>query len=343
MMTINNKSRPLLYFALANEQFTTSQLVQYGVAAEQAGFDGVWTSDHFQPWQPNEGHAGSAWVLLAALTQRTTRIHLGTGVTCPSYRYNPAVVAQNWASLSLLSPGRVFLGVGLGENLNEGASGGSWGTYDERACRVTEAIRIIQALWTGDYVQFKGRTWNIDAKLYDPPASKIPIYIAATGGPKSARISGTYGDGLVTAANVLQTNPEVKEQWAAAVREKGEDPQTKAIVVEHWVMAGGEQEATEAAVKWRFIAKAWTHGYYDNISPIDIQNRAENEISIDEVLRDWTVSTDSKVHLNAIEELTDLGATHIVIHSCASNQLKTIDFYNKEVLPALRRQKLVTA
>src|SRR5512138_744581 len=105
------QNKPQLYFALANEQFTTTQLINFAIAAEKVGFDGVWTSDHFQPWQPNEGHAGSAWVLLAALTQRTSRVMMGTGVTCPAYRYNPAVIAQVWASLSLLAPGRVFLGV----------------------------------------------------------------------------------------------------------------------------------------------------------------------------------------------------------------------------------------
>ena len=115
------------YICLANEQFTTPLTSSTsGSAAEQAGFDGVWTSDHFQPWQPNENHAGQAWVLLSALTQRTSRIQMGTGVTCPIYRYNPAVVAQVWASLSLLAPNRVFLGLGLGEKLNEGASGGGW-------------------------------------------------------------------------------------------------------------------------------------------------------------------------------------------------------------------------
>jgi G6PDH family F420-dependent oxidoreductase len=282
-------------------------------------------------------------MLLAALTQRTSRIQMGTGVTCPAYRYNPAVVAQNWASLSLLAPGRVFLGVGLGENLNEGASGGGWGSYDERACRVTEAVRIICALWSGDYVQFKGRTWTVDAQLYDPPASNIPLYIAATAGPRSAHLAGLFGDGLITSATVLKSNPAVKEEWEAAIRENTEDPETKAVLVEHWAMAGSEAEAREAAEKWRFITKAWTHGFYDNIHPGDIQGCAEKEISIVDVLEEWIVSTDPKVHLKAIEELADLGATHIVIHSGATDQLKTIDFYGKQVLPALRSERLVTA
>ena len=340
-MTLNDRSRPFVYFALANEQFSTPELIKFGVAAEQAGFDGVWTSDHFQPWQPNEKHAGSAWVLLAALTQRTTRIHLGTSVTCPAFRYNPAVIAQNWASLSSLAPGRVFLGVGLGENLNEGASGGGWAPYEERACRVKEAIRIIRELWEGDHVQFKGRTWTVDAKLYDPPASSIPLYIAATAGSDSARLSGLYGDGLITSGTVLKTNPEVKNAWEEGVREKGEDPKTKPILVEHWAMAGNEAEAREGAEKWHFLTKAWTHGYFDNISPAEIQASAEREIKLEDVLKEWTVSSDPEVHLKAIKELMEFGATHILVHSGAQNQLETIDLYGREVLPAIHRGQLV--
>lgn len=340
-MTANAKGKPFMYFALNNEQFTTPQLLRFGVAAEEAGFDGVWTSDHFQPWQPNEGHAGSAWILLAALTQRTKHIHLGTGVTCPAFRYNPAVIAQNWASLSLLAPGRVFLGVGLGENLNEGASGGGWASYGERACRVIEAVRIIRELWEGDHVQFKGRIWTVDGKLYDPPASPIPLYIAATVGPESARLSGLYGDGLITAGNLLKSNPAVKAAWEEGVRINGDDPKAKPILVEHWAMAGNKNEAREACEKWRFMVKGWTHGYFDNISTEEIEARAEKEITLEDVLDQWTVSNDPKVHLNAIKELVDAGATHIVVHSGSSNQLETIDFYRREVLPAVRSGQLV--
>src|SRR5580698_11494004 len=123
---------PQIYYVLSSEEFESQRLIQFGVEAELAGFDGVWSSDHFQPWQPNEGHGGAAWVTLSALTQRTSRIVMGTGVTCPIFRYRPAVVAQVWATLASLAPGRVFLGLGAGENLNEGAAGGGWGRYEER-------------------------------------------------------------------------------------------------------------------------------------------------------------------------------------------------------------------
>lgn len=326
--------RPRVYYVLSSEQFAVPRLVQLGKEAERAGFDGVWASDHFQPWQPNEGHSGSAWVTLAALTQRTSRIAMGTGVTCPSFRYRPAVVAQAWASLSQLAPGRVFLGVGSGENLNEGAAGGGWGRYEERASRLVESVRIIRALWTGDPVKIEGEFWSVDAKLYDPPTSQIPLYIAA-GGPKSARIAGLHGDGMIMAASDLRKRPALKAARDRAAKEAGrEGPQP--IVVEHWAVAGGRAEAEDPADKWRFIPNAWASGFFDNASPADIQARAEREVSLDQVLEGWTVSRDPRDHVRAIEELAGLGATHVVVHSPVSDQSKAIRFFGREVLPALR-------
>jgi F420-dependent hydroxymycolic acid dehydrogenase len=327
-------SGPLVYYVLSSEQFAAPELVRCGREAELAGFDGVWTSDHFQPWQPNEGHSGSAWVTLAALTQRTSRLAMGTGVTCPSFRYRPAVVAQAWASLSQLAPGRVFLGLGSGENLNEGAAGGGWGRYKERASRLVESVKIIRALWTGDPVKVEGAFWSVDARLYDPPASKIPIYIAA-GGPKSARIAGLHGDGMIMAASDLRKRPGLKAARDSAATEAGrKGPQP--IVVEHWAVAGGRAQAEEAADKWRFIPNAWASGFYDNVSPADIQARAEREVSLEDVLEGWAVSRDPRDHARAIDELAGLGATHVVVHCPMPNQSKAIRFFGREVLPALR-------
>jgi len=144
-------------YVAAHEQFPGPELVEYGVLAEQAGFDIMWASDHFHPWQHNQGHATQAWLTLAALGQRTQRIVMGTGVTCPTYRYNPAIVAQTFASLGVFYPGRVFLGVGTGEALNEAPSGGGWGPYKERAARLREALTLIERLWTEDWVTYRGQ------------------------------------------------------------------------------------------------------------------------------------------------------------------------------------------
>lgn len=327
--------RPQIYYVLSSEQFPLPELVKYGVMAEKAGFDGVWTSDHFQPWQPNEGHSSYAPVTLAALTQRTTKIKMGTGVTCPSFRYRPAIVAQAWASLSRLAPNRLFLGIGAGENLNEGAAGGGWGSYHERISRLIEGVKVIRALWSGKHVKRTSRYWNIDGRLYDPPVGKIPLYIAA-GATHSANVSGRYGDGLITGAHDLKTKPELKTSWEKAAKNSGKDPRKLAIMVEHWVVVGDDLEAKRNAEKWRFIPRAWETGFFDNASPGAIQKRARQRISLDEVYDEWPVSSNPEPHIEAVEELCDLGATHIVIHSASSNQKKAVEFYGRKVLPRIR-------
>jgi F420-dependent hydroxymycolic acid dehydrogenase len=151
-------SRGMVAFMLAHEQFTVPELVRLGAAAETAGFDMVATSDHFQPWQANERHAGQAWVTMGALGQRTRRIWMGPTVTCPILRYHPAVVAEAYATLSQLYPGRIFLGLGSGEALNEEAATGAWPKWRERWDRLTEAVSIIRQLWSGTELNHRGRT-----------------------------------------------------------------------------------------------------------------------------------------------------------------------------------------
>jgi alkanesulfonate monooxygenase SsuD/methylene tetrahydromethanopterin reductase-like flavin-dependent oxidoreductase (luciferase family) len=148
---------PMMGFMLGHEQFPIPELLKLGVAAEQAGFDVLATSDHLQPWQSNEGHCGKAWITMAALGERTRRAWIGPTVTCPSFRYNPAVVAEAFASLSLLYPNRIFLGLGSGEALNEQAATGSWPKWPERSERLVEATEVIRKLWTGNQVVHRGK------------------------------------------------------------------------------------------------------------------------------------------------------------------------------------------
>ncbi len=180
-------------FQLSHEQFPAPQLADLGVQAEAGGFDNVWMSDHFQPWQDNQGHAGYARVTQAVIGQRTKTLGVGTFVTCPTYRYRPAELAQAFATLSQFTPGRVIMGVGTGEALNETAATGEWGNYAERAARLIEAVTVIRQMWTGQTITYKGKYFQVqNARLYDPPVSNIPIYIAATG-PKSMYLAGQYG------------------------------------------------------------------------------------------------------------------------------------------------------
>jgi TAT-translocated FGD2 family F420-dependent dehydrogenase len=321
----------MLGFMLGHEQFTVPTLVRMGGLASRAGFDLLATSDHFQPWQANEGHSGAAWVTLGALGARAPRTWMGTTVTCPTLRYNPAVVAEAFASLSLLYPGRVFLGVGSGEALNEQAATGAWPKWRERWDRLIEALAIIRQLWTGQHVSHKGRYYTIDAKLYDPPAQPIPLLTAANG-RKSMRLAGQHGDGLITDP---LTWKQYKAEWEAGAREAGKHPADMPVLVEQFVAVGKEADARQAAQLWRFIPKAFKT-YYEIADPAEIQRRAEAEIPLEQIIGQWPVGRDAGKHVAAIEELFDSGATIVNIHAGQMNQKRVIDFYARHVLPKIR-------
>lgn len=326
--------KPTVGFVLSHEQFPVPELLKFGVAAEKAGFDNISTSDHFQPWQDNEGHAGLAWVTLAALGQQTTHLEMGTMVTCPTYRYNPAIVAEAFASLSLLAPGRIFLGLGSGEALNEVAAGGGWGDYAERSGRLIEAIQIMRQLWSGEMTNFKGKYYEVNAKLYDTPAQPIPIYVGATG-PKSMRLAGQYGDGLITDPERAK-KPELRQAFEEGARAAGKDPSKMPVVVELFVVTGDEEEAKKVAGLWQFLPNAWSK-YVQNPSPVNIRQQAMQEVPIDQLLKMWKVSPDPKVHIEAVQQLIDSGIQHIQVHSAQADQQKVIDFYGDKVLPHIKK------
>src|SRR4051812_23605833 len=215
--------QPRIGYVLSHEQYLPQQLIEHAVLAEQAGFDGVWSSDHFHPWMHQQGHATHALVTLGAMGQRTERVVMGTGVTCPTYRYRPTEVAQAFATLGVLYPGRVFLGVGSGEALNELPAGNEWDDYKGRAGRMREAVQLIQKLWTGEWVDHQGEYYTFrNARIYDLPELPVPIYIAASG-PKSARQAGEISDGWITDPNSAR-DPALYAAFQAGARAAGKDP-----------------------------------------------------------------------------------------------------------------------
>ncbi|MCB0109118.1 MAG: TIGR03557 family F420-dependent LLM class oxidoreductase [Caldilineaceae bacterium] len=322
-------------FVLSHEQFPAPQLVELGVAAEEAGFDMVWTSDHFHPWMHNQGHAGQAWVTLAALGQRTKRIRFGTGVTCPTYRYQPTIVAQAFASLGVLYPERVFLGVGTGEALNELPASGEWGNYEERAARWVEAVELIRQLWTGEWITYEGQYYQVEnARLYDVPEKTVPLYMAAEG-PKSMHKAGQYGDGLISDSQRAR-KPEMRQAFEAGAHAAGKDPQQMPILAEHFVVVGGEAEAREAAAQWRFIPKAWDK-FVNNPDPRSILQEAKADVGDKQVINQWLVSNDPEEHVQSIRQLFAAGITEVYIHSGQTDQQRVIDFYKRDVLPRLRQ------
>jgi F420-dependent hydroxymycolic acid dehydrogenase len=325
-------SKRMLGIMLPHEQFTPPQLIEFGTAAEQAGFDFAATSDHLQPWQTNEGHAGTAWITMSALGQKTARLQMGTTVTCPTFRYNPAVVAQAFASLSLLYPGRIFLGVGSGEAINEETAVGSWPKWDERSERLIEATEIIRRLWKGEQVKHSGKYYKMDLHLWDLPKVQPPILMAANG-PKAMRRAGRYGDGLVTDPKTWKQH---KAEFEAGAKDAGKDPTQLPVLIEQFVVVGDQKEAERATELWRFLPKAFK-SYYNVPSPQTIQDRANAEIPMEQVYSEWPVSTDPNIHLKKLTELFDSGATMINIHTGQNDQRRVIEFYGQQVLPKLQR------
>ena len=327
---------PTIGYFLSHEQFSPASLVEAAVRAEQAGFDSVWASDHFHPWQENQGHAGNAWLTLAAIGQRTAGVMLGTAVTCPIYRNHPALVAQAFATLGELYPGRVFLGVGTGEAVNELPAGGGWGPYDERISRLREAVTLIRRLWTQDRVTHAGPAFPIaNAKIYDQPAQPIPIYIAASG-PRSAALAGEIGDGWITNATTLLQADHVVRAFRGSLNASpsAEVLPSPEILVEQYVFVGDRTAAYQAAPLWQFAAVGGR--VLDMDDPREIQAFAEAEVSLDQVVESWLVSQDPSDHISQIRRLFEAGATQVAIHSVQPDQDRLIDFYGKDVLPALR-------
>lgn len=314
-------------FVLSHEQFRTDQLVAQAQAAEHAGFQHLWASDHIQPWQDDEGHAMFPWLTLALVGSATSHVSLGTGVTCPTYRYHPATVAQAFASLAILYPGRVFLGVGTGERLNGQATTNTYGDYAERHDRLVEAVQLIRQLWSGSRISFSGRYFQTNSlKLYDLPAAPTPIFIAAAG-PKSVKLAGQYGDGWITQASDV-TNPKLLAAFVAGAQAASRDVSTLGKRAELFAVVGDNTVATRAATLWRFTA-----GAVDQPNPVEIQRAAESN-PIDKVLAGWTVGTDPALHINAVQRILDAGAIPF-LHFPQDDPLVAIEFYRANVLPKL--------
>jgi TAT-translocated FGD2 family F420-dependent dehydrogenase len=323
-------------FMLAHEQFTPAEILSFGALASRSGFHVLSSSDHFQPWQANQGHSSQAWIVFGALGAQVPQSWMGTTVTCPTFRYEPAVVAQSFATLGNLYPGRVFLGVGSGEALNEQSATGEWPKWPERWDRLIEAMSVIRQLWTGEQIAHEGKYYTVNARLYDPPAKPIPL-LAAANGRKSMRLAGMHADGLVSDP---KTWKQYKGEWEAGARAAGKDPSTMPVLIEHYVVVGGEDEAKQAAELWRFGPNAFKT-LYNVRDPAEIQRKADAETPLDAVYGRWPIGMDPAVHVKAVQELFDSGATIVNIHSGQHDQKKVIEFYGTHVLPKFRDGRMI--
>ncbi len=256
------------------EQYPPVALLEQAETAESVGFDCIDISDHFHPWS-EEGQASFAWTWLGAAAVKTTRIHIGTGVTCPILRYHPSIVAQAAATVACFAPGRTFLAVGTGEALNEYSATGEWPAYQARQDRMIEAIEMIRALWTGERVTHHGVYYRTQqAKLYTPPPAPIPLYVSALV-PNSAAVAGRYGDGLITVGgHPPHVYRSLLERFEVGAREAGKDPARLPRMVELNVSYANDERAALASLKayWAgtFIPALFSERIY---TPTDVRGK----------------------------------------------------------------------
>lgn len=320
------------------EQFGPRDLVEFAVLAEQVGLDSAVVSDHFLPWRHEGGHAPSATAWITAVGERTARIQVGTSVLTPTFRYNPAVLAQTWATLGLLYPGRVMLGVGTGEALNEIAvSGREWPEFKERFARLREVVELLRELWTGQDVSFDGEYYTtVGATIYDRPEQPVPIYIAA-GGPQVARYAGRAGDGFICTSGKgmdLYTEkllPAVAEGAKAA----GRDPASVDTMIE--IKMSYDRDPAVALENCRFWAPLSLSADQKNSvdSAVEMERLAD-ALPIEQVAKRWIVASDPDEAVAQIEPYVDAGLNHLVFHGPGHDQKRFLTQFSEDVLPKLR-------
>jgi coenzyme F420-dependent glucose-6-phosphate dehydrogenase len=321
------------------EQFAPRDLVEYAVRAEAVGLDSVLVSDHFLPWRHRGGHAPFALSWMAAVGERTRRVRIGTSVLTPTFRHHPAVVAQAFATMALLYDGRVMLGVGTGEALNEIAvSGMVWPEFKERFARLREAVRLIRALWTQDEVSFDGDYYRlVNATIYDRPERPVPIYIAA-GGPVVAKYAGRAGDGFIcTSGKGMelyndQLLPAVAEGAAAA----GRDPAGVDKLIE--IKLSYDRDPALALENTRFWAPlSLSAEQKRSIHSAEEMERLADELPIEQVARRWIVASDPDDALAQIKPYVDAGLNHLVFHGPGHDQDRFLTQLSEDLLPRLRK------
>jgi coenzyme F420-dependent glucose-6-phosphate dehydrogenase len=319
------------------EQFAPAELLRYSLLAEEVGFDSVMVSDHLQPWRHDDGHAPAALPWLGALGQATSTITIGTSVLTPTLRYHPAVIAQAFATMGCLFPGRVILGIGSGESMNEAPLGIEWPEAKERFARLKEAIELIRQLWSTDRVDFAGDYYSTHrATIYDRPETPVPLYIAGSG-PAATRLAGRRGDGFITTsgkAPALYTDtllPAVREGAEKAGRDLGEVD----LLIEVKVSFDRDRErALQDTRFWGALALSPDEktGVED---PIEMQRLAD-ALPVERAASRFIVSDDPEEHVDSIKRYLDLGFTHLVFHAPGPDQERFLRAYGEEILPRLR-------
>ncbi len=329
-----------LGYKASAEQFGPRELLEFSVVAEEVGFDSVMVSDHFQPWRHTGGHAPYSLAWLAALGERTSRVTMGTSVATPTFRYHPSIVAQAMGTIACLNPGRVILGIGTGESMNEvPATGMEWPKFKERFGRLRESVELMRRLWTEDRVTFEGEYYRTEnATIYDKPDEPVPIYVAAAG-PTASKFAGRVADGFICTsgkAPELYSEtllPNVQAGLEKSGRSMGDIEKTIEMKVS---FDTDIDKAMQDTSYWAALALSPNEkmGVED---PMEMEKLAD-ALPVERAASRWIVSDDPDEHIERIAPYIELGFTHLVFHAPGPDQERFLRLYAKEVLPRLRKQ-----
>lgn len=324
-------------YAAMLEQFHPTDLLDWCAQAEGAGFSaGFMVSEHFHPWTPQQGQSAFAWSFMGALGTQTS-LRFGCAVTCPGFRYHPAVIAHAAATLGAMYPDRFWLGLGAGEALNEHVIGGVWPEIGIRSSMMFEAIEVIDKLFTGNVVRHKGEHFLLEsAKLYTRPEDghRVPILVA-TAGPLNAKRTGKYADGMITVGAADEKIGMLWGKFDEGAREAGKDPSGAPKLLQiHISWAPTDQEAVDQAVK------EWPNGgmpfpKQDIKNPEDFAAMAK-QVRPEHFINRVLMTSDLKAHTAHIQHYVDMGFDEIHLHNVGRNQQEFIEVFGAEVLPALR-------
>ena len=310
-------------YAMSSEEHAPNDLVRNAQRAEAAGFTFGMISDHFHPWVDKQGHSPFVWSVLGAIANATPRLRIGTGVTCPTIRIHPAIIAQATATTAAMMPGRFFLGVGTGENLNEHILGYRWPPYDTRAAMLEEAIEVMRLLWKGGSQTHRGTFYTVEnARLYTLPEATPEIYIAA-GGENSAELAGRLGDGLINTAPQKEVIDTFQKSGG------GKKPRVGQITV---CWANDEAMAKRTALEW--WPNAALQGELSQELPLPAHfEQATKNATEEDVAKQVVCGPEAEKHIAMIKQYLDAGYDHIYFHQVGPDQEGFFRFYESKVLP----------
>ena len=316
-------------YKLSSEEFGPNDLVRHAARAEEAGFTFALISDHYHPWIDKQGQSPFVWCVIGGVAEATSKLQLGTGVTCPTVRIHPAIVAQAAATAAAMMEGRFFLGVGTGENLNEHVVGRGWPETAVRQERLAEAIEVLRLLWQGGYQSHHGRHYTVEnARLYTLPKTPPPLMIAV-GGPRSAELAGRVGDGMVGTSPNKDT---MKKFEAAGGRGK---PRYGELTV---CWARDDKSARRTAHQIWPISAMGSGLAWELALPKHFESVAEL-VTEEAVAEEIICGPDPEKHVEAIREYADAGYDHVCIHQVGPDQEGFIRFYEREVLPQVTKAR----